>query len=132
MKPTEPNRERRIAVIGAGHVGITTAAFLAHLHHEVRCADIDPERVRELSQGRTPIAEEGLDLLVQEGLASGRLDFVLGAAGRGTGPVTSSCLLAPSSDPGVGRFTHRSRTSTGFGSAAASSSAEGAFTPIRR
>lgn len=69
-----------VAVIGAGYVGLTTAACLAHLGHRVRCADIVAERVDALSRGEVPIVEQGLDQLVAEGLDSGRLSFVLGAA----------------------------------------------------
>ena len=63
----------RVAVIGAGYVGLTTAACLAHLGHEVVCADIDEERVAKLNEGEVPILEEGLPALVSEGLASHRL-----------------------------------------------------------
>ena len=43
-----------VAVIGAGYVGLTTAACLAHLGHEVVCADIDAERVARLPKGEVP------------------------------------------------------------------------------
>jgi UDPglucose 6-dehydrogenase len=68
-----------IAVIGAGYVGLTTAACLASLGHQVTCADVDAERVRALSKGVVPILEDGLPELVAEGLAEGRLLFVVGA-----------------------------------------------------
>ncbi len=65
----------RVAVIGAGYVGLTTAACLAHLGHEVRCSDRDTARVELLSSGRIPIFEEGLEDLIRTGLASGHLAF---------------------------------------------------------
>jgi UDPglucose 6-dehydrogenase len=68
-----------VAVIGAGYVGLTTAACLAHLGHRVHCADIDVERVERLSKGEVPILEEGLPELVAEGLSARRLTFVVGA-----------------------------------------------------
>ena len=43
-----------VAVIGAGYVGLTTAACLAHLGHRVTCADIDVERVAAPVEGRDP------------------------------------------------------------------------------
>jgi UDPglucose 6-dehydrogenase len=70
----------RIAVLGAGYVGIPTAACFAHLGHEVVCADVSEERVRALAKGEMPILEEGLPALVLEGLDAGRLRFVVGAA----------------------------------------------------
>jgi UDPglucose 6-dehydrogenase len=71
---------RRIGVIGAGYVGLTTAAGLSHLGHDVTCADIDERKVRGLAGGRVPIREDGLETLVREGLAADRLRFVVGAA----------------------------------------------------
>lgn len=69
-----------VAIIGTGYVGLTTGACLSHLGHQVVCADVVPEKVEALQAGEVPILEEGLDELVAEGLASGRLSFVLGAA----------------------------------------------------
>ena len=69
-----------VAVIGAGYVGLTTAACFARLGHDVRCADIDADRVARLSKGEIPILEEGMPALVAEGLATRRLRFVVGAA----------------------------------------------------
>ena len=60
----------KVAVIGAGYVGLTTAACLASLGHDVVCADIDAERVARLSGGDVPIREEGLPQLVGAGLAA--------------------------------------------------------------
>jgi UDPglucose 6-dehydrogenase len=76
----EPERVSRLAVIGAGHVGLVTSATLAHLGHDVCCADIVPEKVATLSRGEIPMVEPGLDQMVREELASGRLRFVLGAS----------------------------------------------------
>jgi UDPglucose 6-dehydrogenase len=69
-----------VAVIGAGYVGLTTAACFSHLGHNVVCADIDVARIEALARGEVPIVEQGLDAVVREGLDSGRLTFVVGAA----------------------------------------------------
>lgn len=70
----------RIAVVGTGYVGLTTGAYLAHLGHDVVCADVVPEKVERLSRGEIPIFEADLEELVREGLDARRLSFVLGAA----------------------------------------------------
>ena len=70
----------RVAVIGAGYVGLTTGAVLAHLGHDVVCADVDEDRVARLRRAEIPILEAGLEDLVREGLDGGRLSFVIGAA----------------------------------------------------
>ncbi len=86
-----------IGVVGAGYVGLTTAACLSSLGHDVVCADVDPARVAALCEGEVPIHEEGLGELVRSGLDSGRLHFVLGArsalAGRS---VVFLCVATPS------------------------------------
>lgn len=69
-----------IAVIGTGYVGLTTGACFAHLGHKVICADIDEDKVARLSRGEIPIVEQGLERLVHEGIKSGNLRFVVGAA----------------------------------------------------
>ena len=91
-----------IAVIGAGYVGIPTAACFAHLGHHVVCADIDEARVRGLAKGEVPILEEGLPALVLEGLQSGRLRFVVGAQEAAAGAeFVFICVQTPQSESGA-------------------------------
>jgi UDPglucose 6-dehydrogenase len=70
----------RIAVIGTGYVGLTTAVCFAHLGHDVIGGDIDTAKVERLRRGESPIVETGLDVMLADGLRSGRLRFVVGAA----------------------------------------------------
>ncbi|MBB5960235.1 UDPglucose 6-dehydrogenase [Saccharothrix tamanrassetensis] len=65
----------RIGVIGAGYVGLTTAACFAHLGHRVVCADVDEDRVAALRRAEIGAHEPGLADLVTEGLRTGRLTF---------------------------------------------------------
>jgi UDPglucose 6-dehydrogenase len=91
----------KVAVIGAGYVGLTTAACLASLGHDVVCADIDVERVARLSGGDIPIREEGLPQLVNAGLAARRLSFVVGAAKAVPGAeLVFLCVPTPQGDDG--------------------------------
>ena len=69
----------RIAVIGTGYVGLTTGACLAQLGHDVVCADVDAAKVERLCRGEIPIHETGLEAIVRENTANGRLRFVVGA-----------------------------------------------------
>jgi UDPglucose 6-dehydrogenase len=86
----------RIGVVGAGYVGLTSAACLADLGHNVRCADIVPEKVAALSRGEIPILEHGLGELVKAGLVSGRLSFDLGASAAAAGrEFVFLCLPTP-------------------------------------
>jgi UDPglucose 6-dehydrogenase len=70
----------KIAVLGAGYVGLTTAACFSHLGHQVVCADILEDRVDQLSRGEVPIREAGLEELIRTGLDGGHLSFVVGEA----------------------------------------------------
>ena len=79
----------RIAVVGTGYVGLTTGACLAHLGHTVVCADIDANKIAKLRDGIIPIVELGLADLVTEGMASGRLSFVVGS-----GEAAKNCDIA--------------------------------------
>ncbi|WP_376092727.1 UDP-glucose dehydrogenase family protein [Roseomonas sp. CCTCC AB2023176] len=65
----------RIGMIGAGYVGLVSGACLADFGHEVRCVDVDPAKIAALQEGRIPIYEPGLDLLVAKGASEGRLLF---------------------------------------------------------
>lgn len=64
-----------LAVIGTGYVGLVTGACLAAAGNEVRCHDIDADRIRVLQDGGIPIHEPGLDDVVRSATASGRLRF---------------------------------------------------------
>ncbi|HEX8804805.1 MAG TPA: UDP-glucose/GDP-mannose dehydrogenase family protein, partial [Acidimicrobiales bacterium] len=91
----------QIAVIGAGYVGLTTAACFSHLGHDVVCADIDEGRVAALARGEVPIVEARLDTLVQEGLDEGRLRFVVGAATAAReAEFAYLCVPTPQGDDG--------------------------------
>jgi UDPglucose 6-dehydrogenase len=80
LRTLAPSDGARVAVVGAGYVGLTTAVCLAHLGHRVSCGESDPAKVTMLSQGHPTIYEEGLDELLAQCLEAGRLQFVLGAA----------------------------------------------------
>jgi UDPglucose 6-dehydrogenase len=54
----------KISVIGAGYVGLVTAAGLARNGHSVVCIDVDELRVNTINQGVSPIYEAGLDDLL--------------------------------------------------------------------
>lgn len=65
----------RVTVVGTGYVGLVTGVCLAHSGHTVRCIDIDRAKVEMLRAGRSPIYEPGIEDLLAEGIAAGRLVF---------------------------------------------------------
>jgi UDPglucose 6-dehydrogenase len=91
----------RIAVIGSGYVGLTTAACFAHLGHTVVCTDIDEARIARLNDGEVPILEAGLDNLLHEGRLGGRLRFVVGnAEAAAASEFVYLCVPTPQGDDG--------------------------------
>ena len=92
----------QVVVVGAGYVGLTTSAYLAHLGHVVVCADVVVEKIEKLQRGEVPIFEVGLDELVREGLDGHRLSFVVGAAGAvGDAEFVFLCVPTPQSASGA-------------------------------
>ena len=56
-------------------MGLVTGACLAHVGHRVTCVDKDEGRVAELTEGRMPIYEPGLEEMVVGEVSQGRLSF---------------------------------------------------------
>ncbi|WP_052329728.1 UDP-glucose dehydrogenase family protein [Thermicanus aegyptius] len=65
----------KIAVIGAGYVGLVQAAGLAQLGHEVIAYDIHQRRIATLKKGLSPIYEPGLEECIKRGIEGKRLFF---------------------------------------------------------
>lgn len=64
-----------IAVVGTGYVGLVTGVGLSEIGHNVTCIDIDEEKVKKMSEGKSPIYEPGLDKLMIKNIEAGRLNF---------------------------------------------------------
>ncbi len=65
----------RVAIVGPGYVGLVSGACFAHFGHDVICVDKDAGKIDRLERGEIPIFEPGLDALVAENVAAGRLAF---------------------------------------------------------
>ena len=65
----------RVAIFGAGYVGLVTGACLADLGHEVSVRDVVPEKIDALRRGEVPIYEPGLEELLARNAE--RLQFTL-------------------------------------------------------
>ncbi|NJO21720.1 MAG: UDP-glucose/GDP-mannose dehydrogenase family protein [Sphingomonadales bacterium] len=66
----------KICMIGAGYVGLVSAACFSKLGWCVECVDKDCDRVERLIKGEIPIFEPGLDDIVSDTAEAGRLTFV--------------------------------------------------------
>lgn len=65
----------RVAVIGAGYVGLVSGTCLSSAGNQVAIVDVDCQRVESLRRGEVPIYEPGLDELVIQNVRQGRLTF---------------------------------------------------------
>ena len=65
----------RLSVIGCGYLGAVHAAAMASIGHDVVGIDGDATKVASLSRGEAPFFEPGLQEILTEGIASGRLRF---------------------------------------------------------
>jgi UDPglucose 6-dehydrogenase len=66
----------KIAVVGAGYVGLVSAACFARKGKDVIVVEKDLKKIAVLQEGRSPFYEPELDELVAQGIAAGRLTFV--------------------------------------------------------
>ena len=65
----------RIAMIGGGYVGLVSAACFAEFGTDVTVMEVDAGKLAALLAGQMPIYEPGLEKLVAENVAAGRLSF---------------------------------------------------------
>lgn len=91
----------RLSVIGCGYLGTVHAAAMASLGHDVVGVDHDPARVRELAAGRAPFFEPGLQQLLTDTLATGRLRFSSDIADAGSAQLHFLCVGTPSAADGA-------------------------------
>ena len=64
-----------LAVIGAGFVGLVTAAVFAGFGNKVWVVEIDNDKIKKLIAGKTPFYEPGLDKLIVKNFKAGQLRF---------------------------------------------------------
>src|SRR5579862_5207285 len=97
MKTENP---AHIAVLGLGYVGCVTAACLASLGHRVFGIDRDDHKIKEIQRGHAPFYEAGLEELVEENIAAGRLSVSTCATAIADADIALVCVGTPSEKNG--------------------------------
>jgi UDPglucose 6-dehydrogenase len=103
----------KVAIAGAGYVGISTAAALAYIGHEVTCLDTDESRISLLRRLKFPIYEPHLEELVS--LAWNRLRFTSDYADIGGAEVVFIAVGTPSLADGNPDLSHLRAAATSVG-----------------
>ncbi|MBS7660668.1 UDP-glucose/GDP-mannose dehydrogenase family protein [Pseudomonas lalucatii] len=106
----------RISVIGAGYVGLVSAACFAEMGNRVVCIERDPSRVARLKQGEATIYEPALEPMLRAHLASGQLSFSQQMAeGIAQAEVVFIAVGTPSGEDGSADLSHVMAVATELG-----------------
>ncbi len=97
----------KVCVVGAGYVGLVTAACLSEMGNGVVCLDVDAGRVARLQAGEMPIHEPGLAELVARNAAAQRLQFTTDAAAAvAHGTIVFIAVGTPAAEDGSADLDH--------------------------
>lgn len=103
------DRFQRLCVIGLGYVGLPTAAVFATHGVEVVGVDIDPARVAAVAAGVAPIVEPGLDVMLREAVASGKLRAQMAVAPADAFIIAVPTPLKSGRVPDLSHLQHAAR-----------------------
>ena len=88
----------RVSVIGTGYLGATHAACMSAMGFDVIGVDVDATKIELLSRGKVPFYEPGLEELLQQEIASGRLTFSTDFQAIEEADVHFICVGTPQSE----------------------------------
>lgn len=90
----------KITIVGSGYVGLVTGTCFAEMGTEVCCVDVDEAKIASLKKGVPPIYEQGLEDMLQNNLAKGRISFTTSLAEgmKGSEVVFSAVGTPPDED----------------------------------
>ena len=108
----------KVSVFGLGYVGSVSAASFAADGHTVIGVDVNADKVASLNEGRSPIVEQGLDELIRDNAANGRLRATTNTAEAVRGSELSLiCVGTPSRKNGSLDLTYLERVAEQIGEA---------------
>jgi GDP-mannose 6-dehydrogenase len=100
----------KVAVFGLGYAGTVSAACLASGQHDVWGVDVDPDKVRVVNDGASPVVEPGLSELIAAAVSSGTLHATTDVAlALEEAEVALVCVGTPSADHGRVDLSHIER-----------------------
>jgi len=90
----------KIAIIGTGYVGLSSAVGFAHLGHDVVGIDIDESKVEKLTSGKSPIFEKNIDKFLSKSLKKKKIVFSTDYKKISNSKFVFLCLPTPQLDDG--------------------------------
>ena len=90
----------KIAIIGTGYVGLSSAVGFAHLGHDVVGIDIDKSKVEKLTSGKSPIFEKDVEIYLAQSLAKNKIIFSSDYSDMKDCDFVFMCLPTPQNDDG--------------------------------
>jgi len=99
----------RVSVVGAGYLGSTHAACVASWGHDVVLVESDQQRLEAFRHGRPPLHEPGLDILLSEQVAAGRLRFSADVAAAAGCELHFLCVGTPEGADGTADLSYVER-----------------------
>ncbi|EDQ34872.1 nucleotide sugar dehydrogenase [Hoeflea phototrophica DFL-43] len=97
----------QIAIFGTGYVGLVLAATMSDVGQDVTCVDVDVEKIAGLKRGEVPIYEPGLEALVRDNQAAGRLTFTTDpAVGVASASIIFIAVGTPPEEDGSADLRH--------------------------
>jgi UDPglucose 6-dehydrogenase len=91
----------KIAIIGTGYVGLSSAVGFAHLGHDVVGIDIDKEKIAQLSRGQSPIFEKDIEVFLKKSLKKKKIAFTSDYTKVASSQFVFLCLPTPQLDDGA-------------------------------
>jgi GDP-mannose 6-dehydrogenase len=89
-----------VVVVGLGYVGVTAAACIASAGHRVTGIDVSEEKVAAIASGKSPITEPGVEELIANAVAAGRLHAAQQLPSLDDCDVVLVCVGTPSAPDG--------------------------------
>ena len=90
----------KIAIIGTGYVGLSSAVGFAHLGHDVVGIDIDESKVEKLTSGKSPIFEKNIEKFLSKSLKKKKIVFSTDYKKISNSKFVFLCLPTPQLDDG--------------------------------
>lgn len=116
----------KVAIFGLGYVGCTSAACIASQGHDVVGVDVSESKVARINAGESPITEPGIDELIREAHAAGRLRAVVSVGQELAGAdLAIVCVGTPSAPDGAHNMSYIAEVTRQIADAVARHGAKG-------